>query len=111
VFVGFPDFGGGDVVGWPGDGFGEGFEFFVNEVPFRVGTVVEDLEGGDFVLIVFEELFPGGDELAGFFLVVACADEGVAGEVVDGDIGLAAFGFQQIAEGGIGGERFGGFFG
>ena len=39
VFVGFPDFGGSDVVGRPGDGFGEGFEFFVNEVPFRVGRL------------------------------------------------------------------------
>jgi hypothetical protein len=52
VFVGFPDLSGCDVVGQPGDGFGESFELFVNEVPFGVRAVEEDLEGGDFVLIV-----------------------------------------------------------
>ena len=43
MFVGFPDFGGCDVVGRSADGFGEVFEFFVNEVPLGVGPVVENL--------------------------------------------------------------------
>ena len=110
MLVGGPDFGGGDVVRRPGDGFGECFELLVNEVPFRVGLVVEDLEGGDFVLVVVEELFPVGDEALGFFFVVVGGDEFVAGEVVDGDLAVAAFAFEEVAEGGVGGDGSGSFF-
>jgi hypothetical protein len=111
VFVGFPDFGGRDVVGWLADGESEGFELFVNEVPFGLWFVVENLQGGDFVLIVFKEFLPVLDEAAGAFLVVAGVDDFVAADVVDGDFGVAALTVEEFAEVGLGGDGGDGFVG
>ena len=75
-----------------------------------VGFAVEDLQGGDFVLVIGDELFEGLDEALGAVeggLAEAGFDDLVLADVVDGKF---VFGFDvedELAQGGVA-EEFGG---
>ena len=81
--VGLPDGGGGEVIGWLGEGVAE----FLNGLVGEAGAgalVVDDLEGGEAVAVFLQEAFEVFDGLAwgdGF----GCGEEFVLAEDIDED--------------------------
>ena len=106
--VGLPELGFVPQVGRLFDGVGEFFHGLEGEALF-VGLGVEDLQGGDFVLVVGDELLEGLDEAFGAVeggLAEAGFDDLVLADVVDGEF---VFGFDvedELAQGGVA-EGFG----
>ena len=84
--VGLPELGFVPQVGWLFDGVGEFLHRLEGEALF-VGLGVEDLQGGDFVLVVGDELLEGLDEAFGAVeggRAEAGFDDLVLADVVDG---------------------------
>lgn len=94
---------GGDDVGRLFDGVGEFFHGFEGEAVF-VGFAVEDLDGGNLVSVVLDELLEGLDHAFGSGQGVvreAVFEDFVGADVVDGDLVLALQLGEEFAELGI----------
>src|SRR5699024_8918231 len=97
AFVGLPDVGGGQVLRRAGHGLDKFADGVVGEFLLAGGLVVEDLQGGEFVLVVGHELFEAGDSGLGLLDVEAGVHGLVGCDFVDDDVGFFLDAGEQLA--------------
>ncbi len=78
------------MMGRPADGIGQGLELLRAQLGL-IGTVIKNLKGCDFVLVVFDKLFEGINNAPGFFQgngIEARLDNLVLTDMINGLLGL-----------------------